>query len=107
MIMSGALALSFCGAAWLALSMQAHWVQVRGPSPLPRHAAPILRVLGAAALCASLLLCFMESHPSMAVLVWVMSLAGAAFLVAMILAWRPRALAVLIFWLRLAAARKQ
>ena len=45
------------------------------------------------ALLASLLLCLRADHASMAVLVWVMSLAAAALLVAFTLAWRPH-------WLR-------
>lgn len=86
-LMGAALA-TVVGFAWLALGMDAHWKQVygqAGPRPGTRR---VLRVLGAAALLASLVLCLMADHPSMAVLVWVMLLAFGAACVALLLAWR-------------------
>jgi len=83
------------GCAWLALAMDVHWQQVHG-SPGPARATRIaLRVLGIAGLAASAALCFMADRPSMAVLVWVMLLAGGALSVALTLAWKPEALGVL------------
>ena len=89
-----------CGFAWLALAMEPHWRQVRGDVPITNGTVKFLRVLGAAALLVSLLICLQVDHASMASLVWVMSLAAAALVVAFTLAWRPRALAFLIIWLR-------
>ncbi len=89
-----ALLCSLVGIGWLALAMEVHWQQVRGAQAQAGRATVFaLRVLGAAALLASLLLCLRADHASMAVLVWVMSLAAAALLVAFTLAWRPH-------WLR-------
>lgn len=45
-------------------------------------------MLGTLALLASLVLCLMADHPSMAALVWVMLLAFGAACVALLLAWR-------------------
>lgn len=95
----GALLASVCGFAWLALAMEPHWRQVRGDAPRSRRAVVVLRVLGAASLFASLLLCLKVDHASMASLVWIMSLAAAALIIAFTLAWRPRLLA----WLAAAA----
>lgn len=79
--------------------MAVHWQQVRGtPSPTSGTAI-LLRVFGALALLLSLTLCFLADHASMAPLVWVLSLAGGALLVAFTLAWRPRLLAVLVAWI--------
>lgn len=95
-----ALLACICGLAWLALAMEPHWRQVRGDVPISRRLAFALRVLGAAALLVSLLLCLQVDHASMASLVWVMSLAAAALIVAFTLSWRPRALAWLVAWSR-------
>jgi hypothetical protein len=94
LLLAAALLSSVVGSAWLALAMDAHWVQVRGPQTVPA-AVCTLRVLGVAALMASLMLCLMADHPTMAVLVWVMALAGAALVVALMLSWRARWLAPL------------
>jgi hypothetical protein len=88
------------GLAWLALAMDAHWRQVRGGQPLSPALAKVLRVLGSAALVASLLLSFAADHASMAALVWIMDLAAAALIVAFTFSWRPRALAPLVAWVR-------
>jgi hypothetical protein len=86
--------LSFAGMAWLALAMDVHWGQVmHRPAGEARAARRGLRALGAAALLASLLACLIADHPSMAALVWIMLLAGAAAAVAMVLAYRPGLLA--------------
>lgn len=87
-----ATALALSGMAWLALAMEVHWGQVvhRPAIPATRQR---LRGLGAVALLLSLLACLAADRPSMAVLVWIMLLAGSAIAVAMTLSWRPR-------WLR-------
>jgi hypothetical protein len=54
-----------------------------------------LRTLGGLGLLSSLGLCLLADHASMAVLVWVMLLAGGALLIALTLAWKPEALRVL------------
>ena len=97
MILTAALASNAVGLAWLALAMDVHWQQVRGAGL--RGPVTVLRFLGGAALSVSLVLCFVVEHPSMAPLVWVMSLAGSALLVAFTLAWRPRLLAMLVAWM--------
>jgi hypothetical protein len=98
LLLAAALLCSALGLAWLALAMEVHWAQVREAPPAPAGVRRALRVLGAAALAASLALCLRADHPSMAVLVWVMSLAAGALLVAQALAWRPRWLAPLVAW---------
>jgi hypothetical protein len=91
---------SVAGMAWLALAMDAHWRQVRGAVAARRAVVLGLRLAGALALAVSLLLCLRADHPTMAALVWVMSLAVGGLCVAFALAWRPRALAPLVGWLR-------
>ncbi len=86
---------TLAGMGWFALAMEAHWQQVRGSGSPPPATARLLRVLGAAALAASLALCLAADHASMAALVWVMMLAAAALAVAFALSWRPRLLAPL------------
>lgn len=94
-----ALLCSVVGAAWLALAMDVHWQQVRGIHARASRSTVIgLRALGIGALLASLLICLRTDHASMAVLVWVMSLAAAALAVTLSLAWRPRWLAWLVPW---------
>lgn len=87
------------GMAWLALAMAVHWRQVMhgsaGDATGPRW---VLRVMGSTALLLSLLACLRADRPSMAALVWVMLLAGAAVAVAAILAWRARLLRFLSPW---------
>lgn len=86
------------GLAWLALAMEAHWEQVRGTDALKARTVVLLRSLGTLSIGAALVLCLVADHPSMAVLVWVMSLAGSALVVAFSLAWRPRLLSPLVAW---------
>lgn len=87
-----AAALSLSGMAGLALSMDVHWGQV-----MQRSAEAALGVrrglrgLGVLALLLALLACGRSDRPSMAVLVWVMLLAGGALAVALLLAWWPPA----------------
>jgi hypothetical protein len=88
------------GFGWLALAMEPHWRQVRGDVPISRGVVTVLRVLGAAALLVSLLLCLQVDHVSMASLVWVMALASAALIITFTLAWRPHTLAWLVAWVR-------
>lgn len=78
---------------WFALAMEPHWEQVRGGAPRPASTVRRLRVQAVIGLAVSLGLCLAVDHASMAALVWVMLLAGAALLVALTLAWRAH-------WLR-------
>ena len=92
LLLLGAWASTVLSFAWLALAMDAHWMQVfkkTKPSPFTRVA---LRCMGALGLLVSLGLCLLADHPSMAALVWIMFLVGSAMLVAMTLATRPRLL---------------
>jgi hypothetical protein len=93
-----AFASSLVGFAWLALAMDSHWSQVRGTAHAPSTKA--LRVLGALALAASLAVCLAADHPSMAALVWIMTLTSGALAVTFTLSWRPRLLAPLVAWAR-------
>lgn len=93
-----ALLASFVGMAWLALAMPDHWGQVAGGGSPTRGAVIALRTLGVLALLGSLALCLAVDHASMASLVWVMALAGAAVSVAMLLSWRPAWLRLFVPW---------
>lgn len=84
------------GLSWLAVAMDVHWSQVFGSRRHSSLAAIVLRVLGAMALLLSLCLCLQVDHASIASLVWIMSLAASALIVAFVLAWRPRWLSVLM-----------
>jgi hypothetical protein len=98
LLLAAAMAASGLGMGWLALSMEVHWQQVRGSAPLGRNATIALRVLGASSLAASLLMCLRADHPTMAALVWVMTMTAGAGGVAFLLAWRPRLLWPLAGW---------
>lgn len=100
LLLAAALLCCVIGFAWLALTLDSHWQQVRGKQPLPPASVPVLRTLGAGALFASLVLCLLADHPSMAALVWVMALAVAALIVAFTFTWRPRLFAPLVAWVR-------
>ena len=97
-MLTAALLGSGAGLAWLALAMDVHWRQVRNEAPLTRRKAFTLRSLGVSALAVSLFLCLTADHATIAALVWLMSIAGGALAVALILAWRPRALRALVIW---------
>lgn len=96
-LLSSALLFSVAGMGWLALSMQMHAQQVWGGMPTSM-ASRVLRWIGTAGLAAALGLCLIVDHASMAVLVWVMALAGASLLIAFTLAWHPRWLRALAPW---------
>lgn len=92
--------LAVIGLAWFAFAMERHWRQVFDGVPLAATTSRRLRLAGGSALLGSLVVCLARDHASMASLVFVMFLATAAALVALLLAWRPH-------WLRplLALAR--
>ena len=97
LILAAAIAVCICGMAWFALSLDAHWRQLRSGSPslgLVRQ----LRLLGWVSMAVSLFLCLAADHASMASLVWVMMVAASALIVAFTLTWRPHLLAPLIAW---------
>ena len=100
LLLAAALLCSFCGLGWLALAMETHWQQVRGEAAAGRSTVRLLRALGAGALLLALGLCLRADHATMAVLVWVMALAGSALLIAFSLSWRPRWLRPLVAWVR-------
>lgn len=99
LLLLGALGASTTGLGWLALALDAHWAQVRGGAARSATQVCALRVLGAAALVTSLLLCLSADHATIGVLVWIMTLAAGALTIAFTLAWRPSALAPLAAWL--------
>lgn len=101
LLLSLALLACIAGMGWLALSMPTHAQQVWNATPSPQRARA-LRWLGGIGLAAALVLCMRADHPSMAVLVWCMSLAGAALAIAFALAWRPHWLRALAPWVRAA-----
>lgn len=87
--------LALAGMGWLALSLEVHWRQLFGRGAvLSARGVKRLRLAGWMALACSAVCCFIVDRPSMAVLVWVMLLAGAALSIAQLLAWRAG-------WLRL------
>lgn len=98
LLLSAAVAANVAGLGWLALAMEAHWEQVRGTAPRSPGTVRLLRWLGAAGLAFSLLLCLRVDHATMAALVWFMTLAGGALVVAFALSWRPHWLGVLVPW---------
>ncbi|MFV0476307.1 MAG: DUF3325 domain-containing protein [Parahaliea sp.] len=95
LLLALALFASFCGMAWFALARNIHWRQVRNSREASPKTRTLFRVAGWLGLVGSLWLCLLADAPSMAVLVWIMSLALAALAVAMLLSWRPR---WLILW---------
>lgn len=100
LLLAAALCCSVIGLAWLALTLEPHWRQVRGSQPRSAAVVKTLRILGSLGLAASLALCLLADHPSMAALVWVMALAVAALVVAFTFTWRPRTFAPLLAWVR-------
>jgi Protein of unknown function (DUF3325) len=99
-LLAAALVCSLLGFAWLALTMDVHWQQVIGLSKPSSGTRATLRVLGAMSVAASLVFALEADHPSIASLVWIMTLAAAALLVAFTLAWRPRVLGVFVPWVK-------
>lgn len=99
LMLAAALLTSFTGMAWLALSMQVHAAQVwqRQPSPAVLR---LLRILGSCSIGVALVFCLAVDHATMAVLVWVMALSGAALLVAFTLSSQPQRLRVLVPWIK-------
>lgn len=95
-----ALVANVAGMGWLALAMDVHWQQVYGDRLRTSARAGRLRVLGTLALAASLVLCLVADHASMASLVWVMALAAAALVITLTLTWRARWLRLLVPWVR-------
>ncbi|MBB4844022.1 hypothetical protein HNP55_002558 [Paucibacter oligotrophus] len=93
-LLAGAALLVALGFAWLALAMDGHWEQVHGQTGPSAGQQKLLRLLGGSLLLASLALCLLADHATMAALVWLMLLAGGVLLNALLLAWRPA-------WLRL------
>jgi uncharacterized membrane protein len=100
MMLLSAFFLSFVGLALVALAMERHWRQLRESQVLTHSTSRVLRITGSVSLVSSLALCLAVDHASMASLVWVMTLAVSAFILAMLLAWRPGWLAPLISWVR-------
>lgn len=80
--------LALIGMGCVALAMTRHWRQL--PRRWAQRPCPStgLRLTGAAALGASLLLCLMDDSASIGALVWVMELTLSATVVAAILAVR-------------------
>ncbi|RYY04634.1 MAG: DUF3325 domain-containing protein [Gammaproteobacteria bacterium] len=97
-----AILLCVLGMAWLALAMEAHWKQVRSDK-VSEKTVRLLRYLGGASVFASLLFCLAVDHPTMASLVWIMLLAASALIVAFTFTLRPRLLAPLVGWVRVAS----
>jgi hypothetical protein len=94
--LTAAALLSMVGMAWLALSMDVHWAQVK-QIPLADSRPPrvMLRALGYTALFVSLVVCLVADRPSIAALVWIMLLVASAVSVAFALAKRPGLLRVI------------
>jgi hypothetical protein len=90
----------FIGMALIALSLPAHWAQVRGDESAPNGSSKTLRALGGGALILSLVACMNADHASMASLVWLMLLTASSLAVAFTLSWRPRWLRLLVAWVR-------
>ncbi|MEM0912437.1 MAG: DUF3325 domain-containing protein, partial [Pseudomonadota bacterium] len=77
---------------WLALAMNSHWKQVFAQTGPTKPTQTRLRIMACAGLLTSLWLCLLANHASIAALVWIMLLTGAAFLIGMLLSWKPKVL---------------
>jgi hypothetical protein len=88
------IAAGIAGMSWFALAKGPHWQQVTGAATLSDVTRRNLRVAGATALGAALLLALAADHITMSFLTWFMTLAAASLIVALTLAWRPRTLSV-------------
>jgi Protein of unknown function (DUF3325) len=100
LLLAAALLCTTCGLGWLALAMETHWQQVRAEVAAGRGTVRRLRALGTLALLLGLWLCLSADHATMAVLVWVMAIAGSALMIAFTLSWRPHWLLPLVAWIR-------
>lgn len=92
-------ALTFKAMVLFSLSLKAHWKQVLSAvrnSTAGKPHSQRLKACGWLLLVLSGAACLRADHASMAVLVWILLISAAAFIVAMILAYRPS-------WLRLFA----
>jgi hypothetical protein len=78
----------YTGMSWLALAMKSHWLQLRVKRDFTSIKATVYRILGAASLCGALVLCLQVDHPSIAFLVWIMSMVVAAKAVGLTLSYR-------------------
>ena len=96
LLLSAAFLSAAFGMACCALAMQVHWTQVRGSARLGTAAVRALRIRAAVAFTAALALCLTADHVSMAALVWVMLSSLSAVLIALVLAYRPQLLRVLL-----------
>ncbi|MDR0182059.1 DUF3325 domain-containing protein [Lysobacter arvi] len=101
LLLAAAFVAALAGMGWLALAMPSHAQQVWGEVP-PARIARALRGLGASGLVTALALCLAADHASMASLVWVMTLATSALVVAFALSTRPAWLRGLAPWVRIA-----
>lgn len=96
-VLLAAMLASLASMGWLALSMPAHAAQAWGRTP-NTATLRVLRTIGFAGTVVSLLLCLRADHATMAVLVWLMTLTGAALIVAFLLATRAGWLRWLAPW---------
>lgn len=90
-----ALLFAVLGLAWIALALPRHWRQVHGSLQLSDCRKSCLGVAGGLALLLSLLCTLAKGSLAMAIMLWVMLLAAATVIVALILSWRPGWLAKL------------
>ncbi|HEX4916396.1 MAG TPA: DUF3325 domain-containing protein [Limnobacter sp.] len=96
LLLLAAAVLSWLGMAWLALSMDVHWAQVKQIAlAQSRPPAVRLKTLGYTSLLVSLVMCLLADRPSIAVLVWIMLMVGSATAVAMQLSKFPGLLKIL------------
>ena len=84
---------AFLGCSYLALSQPRNWRTVMGEGAAHKAARPI----GWGLIILSLILCIARDGGSFAALLWPLLLAGAAFLVAMLLAYQPSTLRPMAF----------
>jgi hypothetical protein len=104
-LLLAAVACAFAGMAWLALSMPVHAQQAWGRTPTVAGLRR-LRAAGAIAIVGALMLCLRVDHATIAVLVWLMALSGAALAVAMLLSARPRWMRCVAPWVGMVALRR-
>ncbi len=78
---------NYLGMSWLAISLKSHWRQLHGETELRQRRIAIYRTLGGLALTCSLILCLWVDNPSIAFLVWIMSVTATAKAVAFTLSY--------------------